>query len=149
MPGPDLRRERERQRLRVEDIASLAGLPVHIVRAIEENRFDLQSPAKTWQSVISYARALGCKPEPWLDQLQKVLPRARSTDAPLRGKDLFDERRAILRQRLAAVAVVAVLWLLYTLMVHVMTGTRDEDERTGIEVPAVEQTPGDNPEYGG
>ncbi len=150
LPGPGLRRERERQSLRVEDIASLACLPVHIVRAIEENRFDdLQSPAEAWQFVASYARVLGCDPEPWLDQLQEVLPRARLTGMPRRGKDLFDDRRAVLRQRVTAAAVVAVLWLLYTLMVNVVTGTRDKDERTDIEVPAVEQTLGDNPEYGG
>jgi cytoskeletal protein RodZ len=146
LPGPGLRRERERQGLRVEDIASLAGLPVHVVRAIEENRFeDLQSSAETWQSVASYARALDRDPEPWLEQLDGVLPQTHSTGSPQRGKDLLDDRWAVLHQRLVAAAVVAVLWLLYTLVVDVMTGTRDRDEGTDIEVPAVEETLGDNP----
>jgi len=150
LPGTGLCRERERQGLRAEDIASLANIPLHTVRAIEENRFDdLQSPAQAWESVTSYARVLGRDPESWLEQLQQVVPPMRSTRILRRGNDLLDDRRAILHQRLIAAAVVAVLWLLYTLIVDIVSGTRNKDVRTDSEVPAVEQTLDDNPEYGG
>ena len=146
LAGTSLRRERERQGLRVEDIASLASIPLQTVRSIEANRFDdLQSPAQAWESVTSYARVLGCDSEPWLEQLQEVMPQVRSTRMLRRGRDLLDNRRAILRQRFVAMAVVAVLWLLYTFLVNMVSGTRDKDVRTDSDVPAVEQTLGEMP----
>jgi len=150
LPGTSLCRERERQGLRVEDIASLANISLHTVRAIEQNRFDdMESPAQAWESVTSYARVLGRDPEPWLEQLQQVMPRAHSTRMLRRGRDLLDDRRAILHEWLIAAVVVAVLWLIYTLTVNIVFGTRDKDVGTDSDVPAVEQTLGNNPEYGG
>ncbi len=144
--GARLREERERQRLRVEDIASLATIPVHAVRAIEENRFDdLLSPAHAWQFVNSYARALDCDPGPWLDQLLELMPHARSTRILRRGRDLMDDRRVVLRQRLVATAVVAVLWLLYTFILNMVTGPRDRGVRTGGDISSIEETLGAAP----
>ena len=147
--GARLREEREWQELRVEDIAGLTNIPVRAVRAIEENRFDdLPSPTHAWQFVTSYARALDCDPGPWLDQLQELMPRARQTRILRRGRELLDDRRTVLYQRLVAATVMAVLWVLYTLIANMITGSRHDIIRTDSDMPAVEETLGEGPPAG-
>jgi len=148
-PGTSLREERDRQGLRAEDIASLASIPMHSVRAIENNRFDdLPSPAHARKFVSSYARALGHDPDHWLGQLAELLPHARSIRMQRRGRNPLDDRRAALYQQLTVTAIVALLWILYSLITHMAFRTEHNDadtvgETTAIEKPLVEIPRGD------
>jgi len=146
LPGAGLRAERERQGLRVEDVASLANIPVQAVHDIEAGQFDgLPSPAHAWQFVNRYARALDRDPGPWLDQLDEVLPHARSIHGLRRATDPLDRRRTVLYEWLVTAAAVAVLWILYSLVLHVAYRPGHNEGHTQSDKPGVEQTVGDTP----
>jgi len=146
LPGAALCRERERQGLRVEDIASLASIPVQFVRAIEENRFtDLPPSVEPLNFVRSYACALGCEPDPWIEQFQKVLPRQRPMRRLRQGASLLDDRRAIMYKRLIVAAVVVVLWLLYSLVVHTVFRSDRDNSNPDSEAISVQEIRDDAP----
>jgi cytoskeletal protein RodZ len=150
--GETMKAEREKQRLRVSDLASLANIPVEWLLAMEDDRFgDLPSTTNGHYLVGAYARGLKCDPEPWLNALDSVSPRRRSRRRTGQRDTLLDDRRAEFHRSLVAVAVVAVLWLLYSVAVR-STYRNDETpepadnvESMTIKEVVAETRPGNGP----
>ncbi|MCD6287725.1 MAG: helix-turn-helix domain-containing protein, partial [Candidatus Hydrogenedentes bacterium] len=105
--------------------ASLANIPVAWLIALEDDRLeDLPSTADPDTLVTAYARGLGLNPAPWLDMLKAAPRRRHRRNWKNHYGVLLDDRRANFRRSLISMAVVAILWVMYTMILNFATGNR-------------------------
>lgn len=131
--GETLRAEREKQCLRVTDLASLANLPPDWICAIENDRFgDLPTTTTFRQLLSAYARGLNLYPGPWIETIMAdIAPDAKTRRILRRNSYPIHDRRAGFRQSLAAMAAIAVLWMLYSMLIKtVFPDMRDVDTKS-------------------
>ncbi len=106
--GEELRRERTRQGLTIDDIAGRTKIPVRSLEAIESNAFDrLPGIVFTRNFVRLYAVALKLDPE----SLIARLPKFDLESAPLPDPPRTYQRRGTWDPRVKA-AVMSVVWLI-------------------------------------